>query len=496
MSSISKWLTAPLRPIARWMLTNAYDGLSSSRRGRAWAPSNAAVNALLTAHGDELRSKSRDAARRNPWAVNALDSYVGNAIGTGIVPKSKHSDPATRDKIHQLWLRWTDDADADGITDFYGMQALACRETIEAGECLARKRWRRMSDGITVPFQIQLLEPEHLPLYKNESVGNGIKIKAGIELSPIGKRKAYHLYPEHPNEILNTGGLQTTRVPADEVLHLYKPLRAGQLRGQPWLAPVLALLYDIDKYESAELMRKQMAAMLCAFVTKLDPNGAGLFPATEEDADGTPLQGMEPGTTIYLDPNEDVKFSDPADLGGSYAAFLHNNLRKAAAGMGITYEQLTGDLTGVNYSSIRAGLLEFRRRCEQFQYQVMVFQFCRPIWKDWIEAAMLAGQLDARDYQRRPQEYLNVEWCPPAWPWVDPLKDIEAQVLAIDNLLTSRTAVIKETGREAEDVDREIAADQEREKREGLERRDTARAPQPEQQAGPKLAPKRGSNAA
>jgi lambda family phage portal protein len=95
-----------------------------------------------------------------------------------------------------------------------------------------------------------------------------------------------------------------------------------------------------------------------------------------------------------LEPGEDIKFSDPADVGGSYAEFLRMQFRAVAAAMGITYEQLTGDLTGVNYSSIRAGMLEFRRRCE-VQHGVLVHQLCRPVWAAWMKQAVLAGALDA-----------------------------------------------------------------------------------------------------
>lgn len=488
-------MAAPLRPLMRWAMTPDYDATSTGRRVRGWEPGNAAVNALLVGSSDGLRSKSRDAVRRNPWAKNAVDSYVANAIGSGIVPQSKHPDPKVRSAITELWQRWTDESDADGITDFYGQQTLACRESIEGGECLARLRPRRMADGLTVPLQIQLLEAEHLPTWKNEDRENGFTVRAGIEFNAIGKRVAYWLYPKHPFEILNTVNMaDPSRVPAEGVLHLYQPLRAGQHRGQPWLTVALPHLYDLQKYDEAENLRKQLAAMMAFFVEDQNPESP-LFPGDgDPDDDGVPTQGLEPGSMITLPAGKTIKISEPADVGGMYSQFMAVQLRKIAACLGVTYEQLTGDLTGVNYSSIRAGLLEFRRRVEQFQHQVMVFQFCRPTWKAWIEAAVLAGELNALDYSRRPEAYLSVEWRPQAWPWVDPLKDIEAQVLAIDNLLTSRTAVIRETGYDAEAVDAEIAADQEREKQAGLERRGTARAPQV-QDVGPKPV-KRNGNAA
>jgi len=153
-------------------------------------------------------------------------------------------------------------------------------------------------------------------------------------------------------------------------------------------------------------------------------------------------------------------------VGASYETFMRVRLRSIAAGMGITYEQLTGDLTGVNYSSIRAGLLEFRRRCEQFQHQVIVYQFCRPVWWRWIEAALLAGALPRQDDVA---PYYDAKWIPPGFAWVDPLKDIKAQIMAVRAGFKSRAEVVSEQGYDAEAIDREIAADNARADEMGLE---------------------------
>ena len=162
---------------------------------------------------------------------------------------------------------------------------------------------------------------------------------------------------------------------------------------------------------------------------------------------------------VKLLPGEDVKFTEPGDVGGMYTEFMRVQLRAIAAGLGVTYEQLTGDLERVNYSSIRAGLLEFRRRCEQFQHQVMVFQFCRPVWQAWVEAAVVAGEIDALDFAKNRNQYLDVEWRPPSWDWVDPLKDMNAEVVAVRAGFKPRSAVINEMGYDEEVVDRQVAAD-------------------------------------
>jgi len=462
-----KRLQAAVRgtPWARRRAAADYEAAATTRRTTGWLPATSDINTLVFRNLDTLRARSRDMVRRNPWAANALDAFVANAIGTGIKPQSLHPDTRLKERIQELWLRWTDEADASNLTDFYGLQALACRAVMEAGECLIRLRPRLAKDGLTVPLQLQLLEAEHLPTGETRKLENGNYLRAGIEFDRIGRRVAYWLHREHPFDTLNpVASTELVRVPADSVLHLFRPVRPGQLRGQPWLTQVLVKLYELDQYDDAELVRKKTAAMFAGFVLKNTPEDPVLG-ETATDQSGTALAGLEPGTLQVLLPGEDIKFSTPADVGASYETFMRVQLRSIAAGMGITYEQLTGDLTGVNYSSIRAGLLEFRRRCEQFQHQVIVYQFCRPVWRRWIEAALLSGALPK---QGDLAPYYDAKWIPPGFAWVDPLKDIKAQIMAVRAGFKSRAEVVSEQGYDAEAIDREIAADNARARELGL----------------------------
>ena len=182
-----------------------------------------------------------------------------------------------------------------------------------------------------------------------------------------------------------------------------------------------SLVWNLDQYDDAELVRKKTAAMFAGFITRQSPEDQ-LLGEGEADELGVAMAGLEPGTLQVLEPGEDVKFSDPADVGGSYAEFLRVQFRAVAVAMGITYEQLTGDLSGVNYSSIRAGLLEFRRRCEAIQHGVIVHQMCRPIWRAWMDAAVLSGALAAPGYAKNRQAakaWQTAKWIPQGWQWVD-----------------------------------------------------------------------------
>ena len=450
--------------------TPFYDGIGGGRRSLAWQVGNPGAVSALAFTQNELRAKSRDLVRRNAWAAAGVEAFVSNAIGTGIKPQSMVADNVLREAINSLWWDWCEEADAAGLTDFYGLQALACRAMLEGGECLVRLRYRHPEDGLPVGLQLQLLEPEHLPTTLNQELPSGNVIRAGIEFDRLGRRTAYHLYRSHPGDgslapMSDTGGfiggLDTVRVPASEIVHLFRPLRPGQIRGEPWLARALVKLNELDQYDDAELVRKKTAAMFAGFITRMSPEdnlmGEGL-----PDANGAAMAGLEPGTMQILEPGEDVKFSQPADVGASYAEFLRMQFRAVAAAMGITYEMLTGDLTQVNYSSIRAGLLEFRRRCEAIQHNVIVHQLCRPIWRAWMEQAALEGALALPQFNQNKRDYLAAKWIPQGWQWVDPKKEFDAMLTAIRAGLLSRSEAISAFGYDAEDIDREIAADNQR----------------------------------
>jgi lambda family phage portal protein len=394
----------------------------------------------------------------NGYAANACEAFAANLVGDGIKPSSLIRDANLRDQVQKLWLAWTDEADADGLTDFYGLQAIVAREMFVAGECFVRLRSRRAEDGLLVPLQLQLLQSEMLPFDKTETAPNGNRIRCGIEFDLIGRRVAYHFRRHHPGDSTEAGHgtASTTRVPAEDVLHIYRPIDAGQIRGLPHIAPAMVRLFLLDQYDDAELDRKKTAAMFAGFITKTaaeDP----LMGEGEADLDGAAIASLEPGTMQVLLPGEDVKFSSPADVGGGYEAFQYRTLLAVSASLGLPYHLVTGDVRQANYSSLRAELVEFRRRIGQLQHGVMAHQLCRPVWMRWLEAAVLSGAIDADPTLARP-----VQWIPPRWDWVDPLKDIQAQVLAMEAGITSRRKVVEATGYDVEEVDQENASDAQR----------------------------------
>jgi lambda family phage portal protein len=448
-------------------LESPYQTTGSGYRSRAWRPGVFGPNAALDYSADQLRNQSRDQVRKNALASSAVERIVSNTVGTGIKPQTK--DKAVSD----LWLAWTDESDAGGTLDFYGQQAQVMRSVVESGECFIRMRTRFPQDGLTVPLQLEIVESEFVPMDKNEGAsGNRGEIRQGIEFDRNirSRRVAYWMYRTHPGEMSNGigGSGEVFRVPAEEVLHVFLPGRPGQIRGEPWMARVLDRLKDLEDYDKAELVRKKVAAMFAGFIRRPTPEDMTLEDLKEiwgdaenaEPGENVGAVALEPGTMQMLLPGEDVEFASPSDVGGQYEVFMRSQHRAIAAGLGVLYEQLTGDYSQLNDRTWRAAVTEFRRRCEGWQHHLMVFQFCRPVWKRWADLASLNGSpVDPS---------MPVKWTPQAWPYINPVQDQQAHQANVRAGFTSRAAVVSERGEDVETIDLEIAEDNARAERLGL----------------------------
>lgn len=460
-------------------------GFEIGRQGRRLAgipDTTIAINSLISRYGRSVVARSRYLCANNPYASSAKEVFVSAFAGEGIKPSSLNETASDKKKVQELWKDWTEQADFDGLTDFYGLQGLIAAEVFEAGEVFVHIRpdSTPLDEQETPSLKLRVLPSEMLPFWHNSSWGQN-HIEMGVEFDPDGKRVAYWFLRKNPGDLLFAffGNLPAgqVRIPAEEVLHLFRPIRAGQIRGVPHTLASLVTLAMLDLYDDAELERKRTAALFAAFVTKdasLDDGDDPLGrPVAGNKLDiGAPLDSvaMEPGAVIDLRPGEQVTFASPADVGNSYEAFQYRNLLRAMAGMGVPYMAGTGDLRQANYGSIRAGLVEFRRRIGAMQKHIMIHQLCRPVWNMFLDRSALQGLLpwSADEYLKKRADHRRVKWLAPKWDWVDPLKDQQAEKLAVDNGFKSRDDTIEEEGYDAAEVDQRILDAQNREDSMGI----------------------------
>jgi phage portal protein, lambda family len=430
----------------------SYTAAQGGRRGSSLKTMHHPLQSIAAARGT-LAARARYLAANNPLAASGVEAWVSALVGTGIKGQAKATGPL-RNTLNLAFENWTDDADADAITDFYGMQALIVRRVVIDGEALAIF----VQDGDVL--QIRVLEAEQLDASYTANLANGNVVVQGVEHDATGKRVAFHIF-DRPAAMDYASTRQRTRYPASEVLHVFRREVPGQVRGVSWFAPVIIRLSDMDGWRDAEMMRQRMAAMLVGFITNPDGTAA---PMEGEQSGSTVIGDWQPGQLLYMEPGQDVRFSDPAKMGAETIEFADITEREIAVGLGLPDYLLSGDLSDVNYSSIRAGMVEFRRRVEALQHSLLAFQFLRPVWRRWATLEVLSGRVEATV-----EAALPVAWITPKQHWVDPSRDVTAEIDAINAGLMSRREAVAARGIDIEQLDAEIAADNTRAKSLGLD---------------------------
>lgn len=433
----------PRRAVARLQariafdeLARAYEAAQPKRGTKNWIASSSSAAVEDIPALQPLRNRSRDLVRNNAWARKARRMLPAHIVGTGVVPRPTEDwSDRTKRRAMQAWKDWSCECDVENGLGFEALQGLAVGTVIEAGEALLVWDPAPKTPG---GWNVRVLEPDYLDEGYNEVSRNGSgRVVGGVEFDGSGRRAAYHLFAEHPGDMMPIGlpRAKRVRVEAMFVDHLFERMRPGQVRGVPWLATSMLGIKNLGDYAEAERWRKKIAAALAAFViTNSSPAASQLGKlTTTTDAQGRQrtTETIAPGTIKRLAQGEDVKFSaPPADVGMN--DYMRWELFAIAAGIGVPYAELTGDLSNANYSSMRLGKIEFWALLDIWQWNMV-----RPIVLDraW-RRVMATGGVPG----------MACSWSFPKRTWVDPMKEIQAEVLAIENNLVSAPDAIAARG--------------------------------------------------
>lgn len=458
---------------ARFLLGQAregirrYEGAERGHRTKGWIATDSSAQAATRGSIHDLRARCRDLRRNNPHAVSAVRELVANVAGRGLRPKFTHDSDAELSRAGELWEEWATNpaqADANGRETFYGLQDAMVESMVEGGECLIRRRLRRAtSDRLAVPLQIQAIEGDHLDTFRDGETDGSRRIIQGVAFDQIGQRVGYYLYPDHPGDTFYTGRPRTSRfVPADGVSHFYRADRLGQVRGIPWGAPIVIRLHDFDKYEDAEAVRMEIAASFAGFVHDLTPDatfrpslagtGGSVNGLTRS---GQPIDELPSGTIEYLGPGKTITFPNLPQNEG-FPAYSTVQLRAVAKGYGVPYWLMTGDLSGINFATIRADWVGFSRNVEIWRDRVLVPHGADMILRWWRDAAELVDLLTPGE---RAPDRLRWELIPPRREMLDPRTEVMAEIAAVRAGFKSLRQVVYSLGSDPDTVLTDLAED-------------------------------------
>lgn len=395
-----------------------YEAASYGRRTQEWARNSLDANGTTRRSLSRLRELARDLRRNNGWARNGVDIICNNTVNSGITPSPVPGTGVRRAKAAQdAWDAWANDpsaCDAYGNDTFYGLQYQVMQTVVESGECLVLRRWN--PGGAGLGMQIQVLEPDYLDHYRDQIVlrdkATGQvtgQIVQGVEFDAKGKRVAYWLFDEHPGAQRQVLGHTSKRVSADDVIHVFMVDRPGQVRGISWLASAIVALETLGEYEDAALMRQKVAACFAVFVT--DDLGTST-PIGSVSSDDT-VETLEPGMVHYMRQGQKIEFASPPGE-NSYDSFTNAQLRRVAAGLGVTFEDLTGNYQNSSFSAMRLSRIRHWQKIYGYQWHMLIPRFCRRSW-EWVQqAAIVANLLDAP---------CAAQWATVPMPLIEPDKE-------------------------------------------------------------------------
>lgn len=482
-AEVQKRASRPPRVLAEHKSRRAragYDAGGISRINAQWGISAFNANRELRHNLANLRARSRDLERNDPYFKKFLELVETNIVGangigvqsragdTGPAPDYKFiQDKAANAIIEREWAAFsrTGQFEVTSKLSRSAFERLLIRAIARDGEALVKtvadtsSRW-----GI----RFQILEADWLDETYNEDRPDGSRVIMGVELDPSGLPVAYWLLKNHPGDTRNSR--ERVRYPAGTLRHYFIAERPEQVRGVPWGHAALSRLYQLGEFDDAAILAARlgadkfmvledaegMAAEMAdgTLAAPDDANGPGI-----NDATGALYFQSQKGSIDILPRGTKVADWDPNYPSDTYGPFVLAALRGVASGFGISYESLSNDRSGVTWTSIRHAVLDEREHWKTLQ-DWLIETWAWDSYTAWLDAALLSP--------KRPLNYL-----PPAkrdkflapsfngrrWDWVNPKDDIEAKEKALTLRLTSHRRVLAEQGMDLEEVLAEIQDD-------------------------------------
>lgn len=447
----------------------SYAAAKSDRLTADWFASAYSANAEVRQDLRKLRYRSRQQARDNHYIRKWLATLGRNVIGpSGIrlrsmaVTASGAEDKVARKRLAESFSEWSECGicTVDGQLSWVDAQRLILRAVSNDGDVLVR-HIRGRDAGNRWGYAIQLMESDHLAEDDTfRSLPGGRSLFMGVETDRFRRPVAFHLNDVHPGEdsISLGGGLnRTVAVPARDILMPYMVDRPGQTRGVPWAHAAMLRLNDVGRYEEAEIVAARIAASKMGFFTS--GTGAEYVPDAKEGTEGDEelISEASPGQFDQLPTGVDFKPWDPQHPTTAFEPFMGAMLHGVSSGLDISYAELTGDLKGVNFSSIRQGALSDRDAWRMVQGWT-IGRVMRPVYREWLLMSLTTQEV--KFPLARYDELVKAQWRGRGWSWVDPQKEVTAQEKAVDLRTDSRTNAAAASGREIEHVFEEIAAEE------------------------------------
>lgn len=444
-----------------------FDSAKPDRMSMEWGTDPQTADDIIAKNWGPLVARCQEQAANNDYAKHFMRLARQNIVGENGIQlnaraksgKGKLDKPAN-EATQRAWKEFCKAHNID-VTNRKSMrefQNQLVNSLATTGEYVARKVYG--ADAGEHGVALQAIPPQRIPIEMviDRLNGGSNFVRFGIEYTQYGKPVAYYFRTLlSDSDRYMYSGKPYVRVPADEVIHLFREEIPGQRRGLPWMATSLYRMRQLNGMEQAALVNARTGAAKLGWIS-FDEGSDG----PEYDEDDPPMVDLEPGEMGILPQGARVEKWDPQYPNGEYAIFTKNQLRGIAAGLGVAYNNLAQDLEGVNFSSIRQGTLDERETWKDLQ-KFVCEGFMQPVFDAWLPRALLAGLIVTENGKSlnpvQLTKYQEIIWQPRRWAWIDPVSDVKASIAAKNGMLKSPSELIRDAGQDPDDVMQQIAQD-------------------------------------
>lgn len=456
----------------------------ASQELAGWLPALVSADRASLWERDTVAARIRDLARNDGWAAGSIRRELDNVVGASFRLSYKPDWRALGQTaewaqefsaaVEGLWRLWTMDpgfyCDLQRQLPFPGVLGQAYRHYAVDGDAIAILPWRP-GRGTAWATTVQVVHPDRLS--NPNGMPAGRLMRGGVELDEDGAAVAFHFRDSHPTDRWadDAGTLIWTRIPREtewgrpNVVHFFDKDEADQHRGVGRLTAVVERLKMLTTYDRVELQAAVINAIFAAYVES--PFDHEMLQEALADDRLSPYQELRAqfhegrGITVggarlaTLFPGERINTLQPARPAAQFDAFEAAVLRNVAAGIGLSYEQVSADWSRVNYSSARAALLEVWRTLSA-RRESFARGFATPIFAAWLEETIDAGMVElppgAPEYWDARAAWTRCRWIGPGRGWVDPTKEAQAAQMRMDAGLSTLEAECAEQGLDWEEV--------------------------------------------
>lgn len=467
-----------LETIAQHMeqLRSDYDAVKSSqfrRRRTGISPNGSGADYHYRRESDYLKllEYSRDLDRNDPIVGSITDRAVTATLftgDTGFIVDPKTGDETIDADLKAMWNEWAEDADKSDAAsehDFDDLTRFAFRSELVDGDAIGLL----LEQG-----SIQFTEGHRIRTPTNSKKN----IVSGVLLDNLRKRLGYYVTKDDIDPMTAVRRVSDTEFIKTrdddgwrQVCHVFNSKRYTGTRGITAYVPIFDLAGMHGDIEFAKLIQQQIVSCFAIFrQQQFDPNAIYAPKKATGETKEVPLgtsgqkkivQGVSPGMEVVGNPGEELKGFSPNVPNPEFFDHVKLILTFIGINLGMPLVQVLMDASETNFSGFRGAIeqakLGFRRNQKH-----LIKRWHRPIYWWKLRQWMAEDPILRSAESRLKLAFYAHQWTTPRWPYIEPLKDAQADLLRLRNGLTSERRVAHERGEDYDVLYPEVIEDREK----------------------------------